>query len=108
VNEQEQRITIAKVCGWTDIKPHAHIIEGWPDILAGMHSGHKCERAIPDFLCDLNAMHEAEKVLGGIHDYRWCGYIAELETLTVGSSRISATATQRAEAFLRTFNLWKE
>ena len=57
----------------------------------------------PDYCNDLNAMHEAEKVLDldqwhkyasliGRHDYR---------------NLLNATAAQRAEAFLKTLNFWK-
>jgi hypothetical protein len=71
----------------------------------------------PDYCTDLNAMHEAEKVL----DYEQC----EAFTNTVadivhaenrekdypfpwGFARIHATARQRAEAFLRTLGKWEE
>ena len=65
--------------------------------------------ATPDYLNDLNAMHEAEKMLrkpmkgsdtdtiigDRMHKY------AELIGYAFG-----ATAAQRAEAFLRTLGLW--
>ncbi len=66
---------------------------------------------IPDYLHDLNAMHEAEKIIrskpnkrnGQVYAYL---YESELSSLTGGES-IYATAAQRAEAFLKTINLWK-
>jgi len=60
---------------------------------------------IPDYLNDLNAMHEAEKSLTEeqleLYTY-WLSHSCGLGTYT------RATAAQRAEAFLRTLNLWEE
>jgi len=57
----------------------------------------------PDYLNDLNAMHGAEKMLE-------CGeaYETELIRSCKDAPIWHATATQRAEAFLRTLNLWTE
>ena len=116
---EEQRIAIAEARG---IKPPYKIEQG----LDGKDwQARKTIWTIPDYLNDLNAMHEAEKVLttrAQISQYVW-----ELERLTnwkadyiVGSDGkqylcpasyfccVNATATQRAEAFLRTLNLWKD
>jgi hypothetical protein len=71
---------------------------------------------IPDYFNDLNAMHEAEKVLTKAN---WGGYAAELYRITDAHNHgISpnhhwlavafSTASQRAEAFLRTIGKWKE
>ena len=49
------------------------------------------------FTTDLNAMHEAEKVLT---DHQWDDYICQL------GHAMGATAAQRAEAFLKTLKLW--
>jgi hypothetical protein len=64
---------------------------------------------IPNYLNDLNAMHEAEKVLTQAQDY-------DYRTVTLpkvckdgsGMIALTATAAQRAEAFLRTIGKWKE
>jgi len=69
---------------------------------------------LPNYLNSLDAMHEAEKHLypNQAHDYD-----RELTVILSdnGRSPISqdylnyrATAAQRAEAFLRTLNLWTE
>ncbi len=50
---------------------------------------------------DLNAMHEAEKVLIGEQE-------AEYADSLCGNGSVFATAAQRAEAFLRTLNLWTD
>ncbi len=68
----------------------------------------------PDFCNDLNAMHEAI-VSSELNTDNALGF-KYLETLTevVGGkpdyqcmALIQATAAQRAEAFLKTLNLWK-
>lgn len=60
---------------------------------------------LPDYLTDLNAMHEAEKVLTG---HQWTDYANVLTDIGPCSRRgmIHATAAQRAEAFLRTVGKW--
>ena len=63
-------------------------------------------QGIPNYFNDLNAMHEAEKVLFPKHEAKWAEYMS----IVCGHSwRIiwTATAAQRAEAFLRTLDLWK-
>ncbi len=61
----------------------------------------------PDYLSDLNAMHGAEKVLT---DHT--GYVQRLSWIVKPCDTpfflLHATAAQRAEAFLRTLNLWVE
>lgn len=62
---------------------------------------------VPDYLNDLNAMHEAEKVLT---NEQYDIFALRLGPLTSMRRRqyISATATQRAEAFLRTIGKWEK
>jgi hypothetical protein len=59
----------------------------------------------PNYLNDLNAMHEADGTLNkesGYHETGGYGlYLVALD------HDVSATASQRAEAFLKTLNLWK-
>ena len=66
----------------------------------------------PDYLNDLNAMHEAEKAAEFYSYPRRERYLHHLQ-VAVNAENISrpflcATAAQRAEAFLRTLSLWKE
>ena len=88
MSEEQQRIAIAEACGW--LKVHGHSVAG-----------------IPDYLNDLNAMHDAEKVLVRL---QWVSYLRRLQALCDESVSwpIHATASQRAEAFLRTIGKWKE
>jgi hypothetical protein len=69
------------------------------------------EDALPDYLHDLNAMHEMEKMLPFDRRRFYC----EMLVKVIGSltpqlewEMIHATAAQRREAFLRTFGKWKE
>lgn len=55
---------------------------------------------------DLNAIHEAEKVL--TDDQRDIAYARHLGSWVNPTSVIYATARHRAEAFLRTLNKWEE
>jgi hypothetical protein len=59
---------------------------------------------LPRFVSDLNAMHEAER---GDDVGISVNYYARLVSVA-GPHPITATARQRAEAFLRTLGKWKE
>ena len=89
MNPEQQRIAIAEACGW---KTGYRDPEAW--------------HPLPDFLHDLNAMHDAEKVLVSL---QWVFYLRRLKTICNKSGwPIHATAAQRAEAFLRTIGKWEE
>lgn len=90
MNPEQQRVAIAEACGW---KTGYRDPEAW--------------HPLPDFLHDLNAMHEAEKVLeGGMRSK----YDAELTLICSRDYNFiwESTASQRAEAFLRTIGKWEE
>jgi hypothetical protein len=63
----------------------------------------KCAK---DYCNDLNAMHEAEKVL--TDDQRDIFYPRWLGGFMSRTGPIYATARQRAQAFLRTMGKWEE
>jgi hypothetical protein len=112
MNEHEQRIAIAEVCRWTDIS-----VWGAGGI-NGKHPTEPWVEVIPDYLNDLNAMHEAEKMLWGMdwsNRYAFNDNLANtLKGRTVNRNEwdaetlLDATAAQRAEAFLRTLDLWPD
>lgn len=88
---------IAETCGW---------------ILTAMNWWYKDGEYFalpPDYCKDLNAIHEAEKITLKNNALLWHRYASFLDRdycnqpYTIGS-----TAWQRAEAFLKTLNLWKE
>ena len=62
---------------------------------------------LPDYLNDLNAMHEAENVLTNEQWWLFVEFLTEIRGGGVALC-ISATAAQRAEAFLRTIGKWVE
>ena len=111
MSPEKQRIAIATACGWK--------CAGHPDQLAATGDFQFAYQfvinpngeivthySIPDYLNDLNACHEAEKVLT---DEQTSAYITTL-CLEVQPEPMlhHATAPQRCEAFLRTLGLWEE
>lgn len=62
---------------------------------------------IPNYCADLNAMHEAEKSLSETNMFVMAHWIEQIVSKN-GQFYFRATAKQRAEAFLRTLNKWKE
>lgn len=101
---EAQRIAIAEACGWkqTFLPNLGDVYNINPNVVTRM----------PDYLNDLNAMHEMEKQLDplgkdGSYEYwlRTVCHIPERESAK-GRYFYRATASQRAEAFLRTLNLW--
>jgi hypothetical protein len=98
---EEQRIAIAVAVGRKVFHEDGKI---WVEIKEGLHG--LVEDELPDYLNDLNAMHEAEKALDGMDQLT---YLAKLHE---GNHYCSwagtcATAAQRAKAFLKTLGLWK-
>jgi hypothetical protein len=92
MTQEEQRIAIAEACG-----------EDSDSIVREL---------IPDYLNDLNAMHEAILLIGAQY---WSHYNEVLMCVVdQGPPKehmffiYNATAAQRAEAFLRTIGKWKE
>lgn len=65
---------------------------------------------LPDYLNDLNAIHEVEIVRITSRHRRahrqWLERITDRDK--VGTDPVTATAKQRSEAVLRTLDLWKE
>lgn len=100
-----QRIAIAKACGW---KSETHGPE-WCQY----------ETKMPDYLNNLNAMHTAWTGLTYNQQAEfghWLSIVVFGKGLADGmlygehdlSRLANVTAAQRAEAFLRTFNLWED
>jgi hypothetical protein len=97
MTEQEINAAIAEACGWAEIKRRATGIR-----LNELGYRSDCEQ-IPNYVGDLNAMHEAEKGLEDPDCYEeW------LADVCGGTSYLfHATARQRAQAFLRTIGKWE-
>jgi len=115
---EEQRIKIAELCGWkfdTGTEVSLPVTAGiWPELIDSReclgYGTNGYAYIIPDYLHDLNAMHEAEKMLlddathNQTNEYMYmlswlCG-----EKDSVWCSTSMATATQRAEAFAITMS----
>lgn len=98
-------------CGWTRVELAEHRL--WAP--AGVKGMEAINHVMPDYLNDLNACHDAEKVLT---DEQGSEYSEALERVVGGRFNSnnsedmrrlrSATAAQRCEAFLRTIGKWKE
>ena len=104
---EAQRIAIAEACSWRCTASFKEAFACWvrPD---GMD--HQTEW-LPDYLNDLNAMHEAEMSQVDIEEGRFIVLFREyLHTILGhdGSLAIHATAAQRAEAFLRSLGKWED
>ena len=99
MQEIKQRIAIAEACGWPYRGRNAQHLQ---EI-----GGKFWALTLPDYLNDLNAMHEAEKVLTDEQkrEYRIC--LFRLCDCYAGRE-VHTTAAQRAEAFLKTLNLWTD
>lgn len=98
---EDQRIAIAEACGW-----------GWDPRYKLWHGPSMSEgNTLPDYLRDLNAMHEAEKVLTEEQRQEFLGWVctqAEFSTPEEYHWFLAhATAAQRAEAFLRTLGRYQ-
>lgn len=118
MNEEAQRVAIAEACGWRLIngfiaKNNVPVVQVGTLTKKWSDCHHKDLAVIPDYLNDLNAMHEAEKVLSlSQRDQyqQWLYRIVEKEPrmAPIYWLAINSTAKQRAEAFLRTIGKWEE
>ena len=117
---EKQRIAIAEACGLTNVVPVVirNVRHQGDDITVRISSD---SGQVPDYIYDLNAMHDAEKVLWdtgkameftnqivGIvcsaRGFRWDKGTSDDHLMCLSH----ATAAQRAEAFLRTIGKWEE
>jgi hypothetical protein len=73
------------------------------------HGGEATWKRVPDYVNDLNAMHEAEKYIPDSIAYFYGNKIGAVTGAedSLCMSFYCATARQRAEAFLRTLGKWK-
>jgi hypothetical protein len=106
MTEELQRKAIAEACGWKFIPEYYHGKDQPPEFTTVTPDGRHLCGYYPDYLNDLNAMHEAEKVFT---DTQWEEYGDYLETMiNPVKGWLHATAVQRAEAFLKTIGKWEE
>jgi hypothetical protein len=112
MNQEKQRIAIAEACGIVGPFDNRWIKE-YEEEGGDVHGFTGFEKGelvfIPDYLHDLNAMNEAEKVLRDDREAAFRGWL----WLAHGQpdmrcAIVHATAAQRAEAFLRTIGKWED
>ena len=100
MTDQQQRIAIAEACGWSEISD-------WKAAgINGLHPSGQWTEVIPNYTSDLNAMHEAEKVLTAEQRRSYVNCIFNLPVSECESNTF-ATAAQRAKAFLRAIGKWE-
>ena len=116
---EQQRIKVAELCGWRRCNTTLPALWQYDRVVHQMDEGLWCtgyengsgdwlmrDETIPDYLNDLNAMHEAGKMLKlgmrSLYDAN-LGLIAERDYCFIWET----TAAQRAEAFLKTLGLWE-
>lgn len=103
MSPKAQRLAIAKHVGWKQkedcwVAPNGDV---WP-VMQGCPAYEYGTNILPDYTWDLNAMHEAESTMECPEQYE-----TELIRVCKETPSWHATAPQRAEAFLRALNLWK-
>ena len=101
MTEEQQRIAIAEACGWKNVDAGAGRVWGFTSRHKGTPSESDVCVDVPNYLNDLNAMHEAERTMGD--PQLWDEYQSYLSDAMRNIGWIyHATAAQRAEAFLKT------
>jgi hypothetical protein len=106
MNDSEMQIAIAEACGYKQQPTPDGLVEWLGPNPDRRYIGRFCPNTIPsafpDYLNDLNAMHEAECMLDCVELYEeW------LISICKNTPIWNATARQRAEAFRKTLNLLK-
>ena len=106
MTNEQINIAIAEECGWKiDQERKTHGFKPLTD-------GCRTYAELPDYCNNLNAMHEAEKVLILTKRGEYLWHLALICCNCEEGSRTfettTATASQRAEAFLRTIGKWEE
>jgi len=116
---ENQRIAIARVCGYLPDPETGLWYRLGDEDKAGFNVVVQRIERLPDYLNDLNTMHEAEKVLMADQQDSYQNGLGNLvqgkpfeeynHWSNVGCAFVAhACALQRAEAFLKTLALWTE
>ena len=104
MTDKQINAAIARECGWKDVWRCQGVSESASFVGTSPDNQFL---PVPNYCGDLNAMHEAEKVLQNqftpmIEEAYW------RNLQWVKPHPIYATARQRAEAFLKTIGKWEE
>lgn len=107
MTHEEKRAAIAEALGWK-----VHPKDRWIVIPPNSPYSVQPLNTLPDYINDLNAMHEAEKCLPDwnavVRYHKLLKGMRSAECCPDVDRSWSATAAQRAEAFLKTIGKWKE
>ena len=111
MSPEEQRIAIAEACGY--MQPH--FTPNGCCVAASYQKGDGSfwgSRGVPDYLHDLNSIHDAVKTIPQNLMHRYfaclCNVVSGAISLHGYAEATEATAAQRCEAFLKTIDRWKE
>ena len=108
MTNEQINIAIAEACGW---RIAGRVLPEYKESATACwirpNGDEWQEESLPDYCNDLNAMHEAEKVLLSGYWLRYCECLTYLLGKSVYAS-VHAIARDRAEAFLRTLGKWEE
>lgn len=127
MNEQAQRIAIGKFCGWHPRKWNRNTfagkvpVNGWSKIPESEIPNPEypwdktCVEELPDYLRDLNAVHEAESHLQCGYFFDYIGWLIKLANKVHQNSTpseltydiVHASPKLRSEAILRTIHQWR-
>ena len=97
MTDEKINAAIAEACGWKG------------NLICRDLNGDLWQSDLPNYCTDLNAMHEAEKVIFSDWNPFYATQLARVTNshYSDDSSFFCATARQRAEAFLRTLGKWE-
>ena len=108
LSDEELKVKVAELCGWGR-RPSKHP-QGTGGQWPWVNSAHEClcvydDWNLPSYPRDLNAMHEAEKMIPDLKWDAYFGYVTQdgywsSEASDASYALLTATARQRAEAFV--------
>jgi hypothetical protein len=118
MNNRAINKALAEFLGWKELDFHLdgkRILGDRPTFSNGKVISYTVDQYVPDYCNDLNLMHEAEKLLD---DDQWLEYMLNLQDVlqrdphrgkwVVCQDNMHSTAAQRAKAFVKTIDKWKE
>ena len=112
MTDERINAAIAEACGWTQCRLVAKVVLSTlrDPVAYGIPPNATYEIACLNYATDLNAMHEAEKVLikNDFTSDLYLDYLMEVVMAAPAGLSNHATARERAEAFLRTLSKWEE
>lgn len=110
---KEINTAIFESLGWKYVPPtpkrHSYVIEleNLPRWTKGRGKRYAYSDDIPDYCNDLNAMREAVLTKKAFPGAAYVDHLADVLDSSASYHLIEASAAQRAEAFLKTLNLWE-